>query len=74
MLYLYRNGASKSGLFCASSLVFERMRIDHEVDVYQTVKQMRVNRPHFVENMVCNIIETFPVSVLVKHWRLRVLL
>ncbi|XP_052775337.1 receptor-type tyrosine-protein phosphatase T-like isoform X2 [Mya arenaria] len=44
------NGASKSGLFCACSLMFERMRIDMEVDVYQTVKQIRINRPHFVEN------------------------
>ncbi|KAL4236563.1 hypothetical protein ACF0H5_004948 [Mactra antiquata] len=45
------NGASKSGLFCACSLLFERMRVDLEVDVYQTVKQIRINRPHFVENM-----------------------
>ena len=28
------------------------MRIDHEVDIYQTVKQIRINRPHFVENFV----------------------
>ena len=48
----FRNGASKSGLFCACSLVFERMRVDHEVDIYQTVKQIRINRPHFVENIV----------------------
>ncbi|XP_052229607.1 receptor-type tyrosine-protein phosphatase alpha-like isoform X2 [Dreissena polymorpha] len=45
------NGASKSGLFCACSLMFERMRMDMEVDIYQTVKQIRINRPHFVENM-----------------------
>ena len=55
MSFFSRNGASKSGLFCACSLVFERMRIDHEVDVYQTVKQIRINRPHFVENIVSTL-------------------
>ncbi|KAJ8306600.1 hypothetical protein KUTeg_017145 [Tegillarca granosa] len=46
------NGASKSGLFCAISLLFERMQRDHEVDVFQTVKTLRINRPQFIEDIV----------------------
>ncbi|KAK3591264.1 hypothetical protein CHS0354_010629 [Potamilus streckersoni] len=45
------NSASKSGLYCAVSLQLERMRVDHEVDIYQTVKQLRINRPQFIEDM-----------------------
>ncbi|KAK3090599.1 hypothetical protein FSP39_012997, partial [Pinctada imbricata] len=45
------NGASKSGLFCAVNLLFERMQRDIEVDVYQTVKTIRINRPQFIEDV-----------------------
>ncbi|XP_041359713.1 receptor-type tyrosine-protein phosphatase kappa-like [Gigantopelta aegis] len=44
------NGASKSGLFAAISLVLERLTMDQEVDIYQTIKQIRMNRPQFIEN------------------------
>ncbi|XP_048255953.1 receptor-type tyrosine-protein phosphatase kappa-like isoform X1 [Haliotis rufescens] len=44
------NGASKSGMFAAISLVLERLSLDQELDVYQTVKQIRINRPQFIEN------------------------
>ncbi|XP_012937090.1 receptor-type tyrosine-protein phosphatase T [Aplysia californica] len=45
------NGASKSGVFVAMSLLLERLDLDYEVDVYQTVKQIRINRPQFIENI-----------------------
>ncbi|XP_061192574.1 receptor-type tyrosine-protein phosphatase kappa-like [Saccostrea echinata] len=45
------NGAKKSGLFCAINLMFERMQRDHEVDVFQTLKTIRVNRPQFIEDI-----------------------
>lgn len=44
------NGAKKSGLFCGINLMFERMQRDHEVDVFQTLKTIRVNRPQFIED------------------------
>lgn len=47
-----RNGAKKSGLFCGINLMFERMQRDHEVDVFQTLKSIRVNRPQFIEDIV----------------------
>ncbi|XP_060083634.1 receptor-type tyrosine-protein phosphatase kappa-like [Ylistrum balloti] len=45
------NGASKSGVFCAVSLLLERMQRDHEVDVFQTVMAIRTNRPQFIEDL-----------------------
>ncbi|XP_050400814.1 receptor-type tyrosine-protein phosphatase T isoform X2 [Patella vulgata] len=45
------NGASKSGLFSAICIILERLDIDHEVDVYQSMKQIRMNRPQFIENI-----------------------
>ncbi|XP_052826195.1 receptor-type tyrosine-protein phosphatase T isoform X1 [Octopus bimaculoides] len=45
------DGARRSGLFCAISAVIERMKVDREVDVFQTVKQIRVNRYQFIEDV-----------------------
>ncbi|XP_071120808.1 receptor-type tyrosine-protein phosphatase epsilon-like [Mytilus edulis] len=44
------NGASRSGLYCAISLLLERKEQDQEIDVFQTVKTIRNNRPQFIED------------------------
>ncbi|XP_064605996.1 receptor-type tyrosine-protein phosphatase alpha-like [Liolophura sinensis] len=44
------NGACQSGLFCAASLICERIKVDDEVNVFQTVKQIRINRPQFIND------------------------
>ncbi|CAC5399120.1 Receptor-type tyrosine-protein phosphatase T,Tyrosine-protein phosphatase non-receptor type 22,Receptor-type tyrosine-protein phosphatase kappa,Receptor-type tyrosine-protein phosphatase F,Tyrosine-protein phosphatase 99A,Tyrosine-protein phosphatase Lar,Receptor-type tyrosine-protein phosphatase alpha,Receptor-type tyrosine-protein phosphatase epsilon,Receptor-type tyrosine-protein phosphatase gamma,Receptor-type tyrosine-protein phosphatase N2,Receptor-type tyrosine-protein phosphatase U,Receptor-type ty len=44
------NGASRSGLYCAISLILERKELDQEIDVFQTVKTIRNNRPQFIED------------------------
>lgn len=44
------NGASKSGLLCALIVLFERIRMDKEVDVFQTIRALRVSRPQFIDN------------------------
>jgi protein tyrosine phosphatase len=49
------DGASQSGLFCAAWNVCEKMKIDHEVDVFHTVKAIKLKRFHFVNSLV-NII------------------
>ena len=51
-LVLFRDGATKSGLFCAVSYMVERLKVEQEVDVFQSVKQMRINRPQIVPTMV----------------------
>ncbi|XP_076463157.1 receptor-type tyrosine-protein phosphatase T-like isoform X2 [Babylonia areolata] len=45
------NGSSRCGLLCAVLYILERMRKDKEVDVFQAVKQLRLNRTQFIDNM-----------------------
>ncbi|XP_071118953.1 receptor-type tyrosine-protein phosphatase mu-like isoform X3 [Haliotis cracherodii] len=45
------NGASRAGLFCAVSCILERVKRDKEVDVFQAVKQLRLNRTQLIDNM-----------------------
>ena len=52
----YSDGASQSGLFCAVSYLVERLKLEQEVDVFQSTKHVRINRPQFVPNMVSTII------------------
>ncbi|KAK3091539.1 hypothetical protein FSP39_020606 [Pinctada imbricata] len=45
------DGAAKSGLFVASSCILERVKTEKEVDVFQTIKQMRLNRPQLIDSL-----------------------
>lgn len=47
-----RNGVDRSGLFVAASCIVERIKCDREVDVFQSIKQMRQNRSQLICNMV----------------------
>ena len=51
-LFLSRNGADKSGLFCVLWAVLERMRNEREVAIAETVKTFRVRRPQIIPNVV----------------------
>lgn len=46
------DGASQSGLYCASVVLCEKMRANGQVDVFHTVKRMKKRRPHFVNSLV----------------------
>jgi len=52
LLYLdaggFRDGASRSGLVCTLSAVLERLKLEHEVDIFQSVRHARINRPQVV--------------------------
>nr|XP_022316326.1 receptor-type tyrosine-protein phosphatase kappa-like isoform X3 [Crassostrea virginica] len=45
------NGVDRSGLFVAASCIVERIKSDREVDVFQSIKQMRQNRSQLICNM-----------------------
>ena len=49
---LFRNGASRSGLYVAISCLIERLKLEKEIDVFQTIKQLRLCRSHLVDNLV----------------------
>lgn len=45
------NGASRCGVVCATVCILERLQKEKEVDIFQAVKQLRLNRPQLVDNM-----------------------
>ncbi|KRY72214.1 Receptor-type tyrosine-protein phosphatase alpha, partial [Trichinella pseudospiralis] len=46
-----RDGAERSGLYCAVSLLLERLRGEGKVDVFQTVKSLQAQRAHIIPNV-----------------------
>jgi protein tyrosine phosphatase len=42
------DGATRSGLLCALSYVVERLKVEQDVDVFQSVKHVRTNRAQIV--------------------------
>lgn len=57
-------GAGRTGTFIALSNILERVKAEGLLDVFQTVKSLRMQRPHMVQTVVS-------VSGLVNHRRCR---
>lgn len=55
-------GAGRTGTFIALSNILERVKAEGLLDVFQTVKSLRMQRPHMVQTVVS-------VSGLVHHHR-----
>ncbi|EEC13946.1 protein tyrosine phosphatase, putative [Ixodes scapularis] len=43
-----RDGCRASGLFCASAIVCEQLKLEQELDVFRTVQTIRASRPQFI--------------------------
>ena len=43
---------SRTGVFIAAMCEVERVKVEGEVDIFQTIKAMRKKRPHMVYNKV----------------------
>lgn len=52
-LLCFSAGAGRTGTFCALSTVLERVKAEGILDVFQTVKSLRLQRPHMVQTLVC---------------------
>lgn len=50
-------GAGRTGTFCALSTVLERVKAEGILDVFQTVKSLRLQRPHMVQTLVSSHIQ-----------------
>ena len=46
------DGMSRTGVFIAAMCEVERVKVEGEVDIFQTIKAMRKKRPHMVYNKV----------------------
>lgn len=44
------DGIGRTGIFCALCIVLERMRCEGVVDLFQTVKLLRTQRPNMIQN------------------------
>jgi hypothetical protein len=53
--FFISNGVGRSGTFCAIASSLERVKQEQVLDVFQTVKSIRVSRPGTVETLVCII-------------------
>ena len=45
-------GVGRTGVFCALSILIDRLKSEAVVDVFQTVKQLREQRPAMVQTKV----------------------
>ena len=54
-----RDGAGRSGLVCAMSYVIERLKVEQDIDVFQSVKHVRINRPQLIPTFVGSLKFTF---------------
>jgi len=68
------DGVSQSGLYVAVSCIWERLKDDQEVDVFQTVKHLRYYRRQIIQNLVrasliCEIEDAFISSRFLFHLR-----
>lgn len=48
----YRNGGERSALFCAVALMIEKMRVNRQINVLNTLRQIRLRRKSSVPNQV----------------------
>ena len=46
------SGVGRTGVFIALSIIMERMKLECVVDVFQTVKMLRIQRPAMVQTLV----------------------
>ena len=51
----FRSGAERSGLFCAVSVMLQKMESEHEISVVNTVRQIKSRRQRALPNKVMHL-------------------
>ncbi|XP_060072579.1 receptor-type tyrosine-protein phosphatase kappa-like [Ylistrum balloti] len=51
VVILCRDGCTQSGLFCCISNIRDQMKMDGEVDIFQTARQLKRRRPEALEDV-----------------------
>lgn len=52
LFFYFSAGAGRTGTFIALSNILERVKAEGLLDVFQTVKSLRMQRPHMVQTVV----------------------
>lgn len=58
----------RTGVFITLSIVLERMRYEGAVDIFQTVKMLRTQRPAMVQTEVKHFSFSRPSKVVIPVW------
>ncbi|XP_076341555.1 receptor-type tyrosine-protein phosphatase T-like isoform X2 [Tachypleus tridentatus] len=45
------DGVSASGFYCATSFLFQQKQLEKEMDVFEAVRTIRLNRPSFIQSV-----------------------
>ena len=61
----FRDGYSKSGVYCALNICCEQLESEREVDVFNAVRLVKQNRPHLVPTVVSNMFWTKTILLTV---------
>lgn len=68
LLISFSVGVGRTGVFIALSIVLERMRYEGLVDLFQTVKMLRTQRPAMVQNEVSRVsVKIFSLLAFVMY-------
>jgi protein tyrosine phosphatase len=59
LIHFFSAGVGRTGVFIALSIVLERMRYEGVVDMFQTVKILRTQRPAMVQTEVRSVFFSF---------------
>ena len=51
-IYIYSDGMGRTGVFITVMSEIERIKFDGEIDIFQTIKAIRVQRPNMVSTGV----------------------
>jgi len=65
----YSMGVGRTGVFITLSTALERMRFEGVVDMFQTVRMLRTQRPAMVQTEVCASLNTAVLVALRKFLR-----
>jgi len=51
-LFCCSDGVRQSGLYVAISCIWEQLKHNQEVDIFQAVRELRYHRPQIIHDMV----------------------
>ena len=53
------NGVGRTGVFLSLHIILERLLVEGLVDIFQTVKNLRIQRPAMVQTLVSGNLQDF---------------
>ena len=66
LVHSYSDGMGRSGVFICAMSEVERVKVEGQVDVFQAIKGMRIQRPHMVDTLVCRALTFYAYNILLQ--------